>query len=153
MQLLAVTCAEAPNPRDRDAYFALADLATERAGAVGPYWVWRDAECAAWPARAADPYNGPWNRPTANPILLINNTYDPATPYSEAVSMAKELANARLLKIEGYGHADAAVPSTCADGYVSAYFIELTLPPKGTVCQQDTAPFTSPSTDEPVKLP
>jgi pimeloyl-ACP methyl ester carboxylesterase len=154
VQLLAVTCAEAPNPRNRAAYFTLADLATERAGAVGPYWVWRDAECAAWPVTAADQYNGPWNRPTANPILLINNTYDPATPYSEAVSMAKELANARLLKIEGYGHADAAVPSTCADRYVSAYFIDGSLPPEGTVCQQDTAPFTtSTTTDEAVKLP
>lgn len=143
-QLLAVVCAEAPNPRDPNAYFALADRATKRAGSVGPYWVWRDQQCAAWPAAAAHPYNGPWNRPTANPILLINNTHDPATPYSEAVSMAKELANARLLKIEGYGHADAAVPSTCADGYVSSYFLEMTLPPKGTVCQQDTAPFTTP---------
>lgn len=142
VQFLAVLCAEAPNPRDPTAYFALADLATRRSGAVGPYWVWRDAECAAWPATAADQYKGPWNKPTANTILLINNTYDPATLYREAVSMAKELANTLLLKIEGYGHADAAVPSTCADRYVSAYFIDGTLPPKGTVCRQDRAPFS-----------
>jgi pimeloyl-ACP methyl ester carboxylesterase len=140
-QLLAVVCAEAPNPRDPNAYFALADQAAKSAGAVGPYWVWRDEECAQWQAKAAAPYNGPWNKPTASPILVINNTYDPATPYSEAVTMAKTLANARLLTIDGYGHADAAVPSTCADAYVSAYFIDGTLPPKGTVCKQDTAPF------------
>jgi hypothetical protein len=67
--------------------------------------------------------------------------------------MAKQLANARLLKIKGYGHADAAVPSTCADRYVSAYFTDLTLPPKEAVCRQDTAPFSNPPTDEAVKLP
>jgi hypothetical protein len=55
--------------------------------------------------------------------------------------MAKALANARLLKIEGYGHADAATPSSCADRYVGAYFIDRTLPPIDTVCQQDTVPF------------
>ncbi len=56
--------------------------------------------------------------------------------------MTKTLANARLLTIDGYGHADAAVPSTCADAYVSAYFIDGALPPKNTVCKQDAAPFT-----------
>jgi pimeloyl-ACP methyl ester carboxylesterase len=147
VQLLAVKCAESPNPRDPNAYFALADLATRRAGAVGPYWVWLDEECAAWPAIAADQYTGPWNTPAANPILLLNNTYDPATPYSEAAVMAKTLANARLLTIDGYGHADAAVASTCANTYVSSYFIGGTLPPRGTVCRQDTAPFTTPASE------
>jgi pimeloyl-ACP methyl ester carboxylesterase len=145
VQLLAVKCAESPNPRDPNAYFALSDLATERAGAVGPYWVWFDEECAAWQATAADQYTGPWDNPTANPILVLNNTYDPATPYSAAVIMAKALANARLLTIRGYGHADAAVASTCANTYVSSYFIGGTLPSKGTVCRQDTAPFTTDS--------
>jgi pimeloyl-ACP methyl ester carboxylesterase len=151
VQLLAVKCAESPNPRDPDAYFALADLATERAGAVGPYWAWLDEECAAWPAIAADQYTGPWNTPTANPILLLNNTGDPATPYSEAVVMARALANARLLTIDGYGHADSAVASTCANTYVSSYFIDGTLPPEGTVCQQDTAPFTTPASEDAIK--
>ncbi len=153
VQALAVGCGEAPNPRDSDAYFALADLATIKAGAVGPYWVWRDSECAAWPARAADPYNGPWNRRTANPILLINNTYDPAVPLSEAVALQKALADARLLEIEGYGHADAAVPSTCADRFVSAYFIDGSLPPKGAMCQQDWAPFTRHTRNAAANLP
>jgi pimeloyl-ACP methyl ester carboxylesterase len=142
-QLLAVKCAESPNPRDPNAYFALADLASNRSGAVGPYWVWLDEECAAWPATAADRYTGPWNTPTANPILLLNNTHDPATPYSEAITMAGLLADARVLTIDGYGHADAAVASTCADAFMSSYFIDKTAPPNGTVCRQDTAPFAA----------
>jgi pimeloyl-ACP methyl ester carboxylesterase len=141
-QSSAVTCGETPNPRNPAAYFGLAALATVQAGAVGPYWVWSDEKCAAWPATAADQYTGPWNNPT-NPILLVNITHDPATPHSEAVTMANTLANARLLTIDGYGHADGGIPSTCAANYVASYFVDGTLPPKGTVCQQDQAPFTT----------
>ncbi len=86
VQVLAVKCAESPNPRNPDLYAGFADIATQRAGAVGPYWVWLDAECAAWPATATDQYTGPWNTPTANPILVVNNTTDPATPYFAAVA-------------------------------------------------------------------
>ncbi len=57
--------------------------------------------------------------------------------------MSQTLANARLLTIHGYGHADGGDPSTCANTYVSDYFINLGLPPKGTVCQQDNAPFVT----------
>src|SRR5215470_5364084 len=37
-------------------------------------------------------YTGPWNRTTAHPILVINTTYDPATPYQAAEAMVRELA-------------------------------------------------------------
>jgi pimeloyl-ACP methyl ester carboxylesterase len=142
VQLLAVKCGESPNPRNPGRYFGLAALATLRAGAVGPYWAWLDEQCAAWPATAADQYTGPWNHPT-NPILVVNNTYDPATAYSAAISLVNTLANAHLLTVDGYGHADGGVASTCANNYYSSYFIDGTLPPTGTVCQQDEKPFTT----------
>lgn len=41
-----------------------------------------------WLAHPAGLYHGPWNRPTAAPILLIGNTTDPATPYASSVLMA-----------------------------------------------------------------
>lgn len=68
-----------------------------------------------------------------------------ATPYSEAAIMVNTLANARFLTIDGYGHADGGVPSTCAANHVGRYFVDGTLPPQGTVCQQDQAPFTTSS--------
>jgi pimeloyl-ACP methyl ester carboxylesterase len=140
---LAVLCAESPNPRHPGVYPALAALAYARAGDVGPAWIWRvDEPCARWPATAAERYAGPWDRPTANPVLVINTTYDPQTPYEGAVAMAQELASARLLTVEGYGHTVFLNPSTCANDYVSRYFVDGTLPPPGTVCHQDQAPFT-----------
>jgi pimeloyl-ACP methyl ester carboxylesterase len=140
----AVLCAETSNPRHPDVYPALAALAYARAGDVGPAWVWRiDEPCASWPATAAHRYAGPWNRPTANPVLVIGNTFDPYTPYEGAVAMAHELARARLLTVDGYGHTALLNPSTCAYDHVTRYVIDGTLPPPGTVCQQDQQPFTT----------
>ena len=47
------------------------------------------------------------------------------------------------MTIHGYGHADGGVSSTCADTYISNYFINLTLPPKGASCRQDVVPLIS----------
>ena len=139
-QQLAIYCAESPNPRAA-AVPALSALAYHRSGAVGLYWSWLSERCASWPATAADRYTGPWNHRTANPVLVINTTHDPATPYRSAVAMADQLARARLLTVDGYGHGVVGT-STCADAAESRYFIDLALPPKGTKCPQDHQPFT-----------
>jgi pimeloyl-ACP methyl ester carboxylesterase len=142
-QALAVQCSDSPNPHHPGVFWALDALSFARAGVIGPYWSWGDEPCASWPARAAARYVGPWNRPTANPVLVIGNTFDPATPYQGAVAMADELARARLLTVDGYGHTVLLNPSACASTYESNYFVDGTLPPPGTVCQQDQQPFTT----------
>ena len=157
-QLIAVLCGESPNPREPQAYPRLAALARARSGNVGPAWIWEsDEPCATWPATAVNRYVGPWNRPTANPVLVIGQIFDPETPYEGAVAMAHELARARLLTVAGYGHTTFLQnPSTCAYDYVSSYFIDGTLPPERTICRPDTVPFTtssSPASDEAMNMP
>jgi pimeloyl-ACP methyl ester carboxylesterase len=143
-QGFAVACAESPNPRHPAAFLVLDPLTYARAGDLGPWWIWiYDEPCASWPAVAADRYAGPWDRPTANPILVIGNTFDPETPYEGAVAMADKLASARLLTVDGYGHSALLNPSTCASQHVSDYLIDGTLPPEGTVCPQTHQPFTT----------
>ena len=45
---------------------------------AGPFVGWSNwAPCASWPARSAERYTGPWNRPTKIPLLLIGTTADP----------------------------------------------------------------------------
>jgi pimeloyl-ACP methyl ester carboxylesterase len=141
-QILAVGCADSPNPRDPRAYEAAAKLAYARSGAFGPSFTWMHEPCAMWPQTAAqDRYTGPWNRPTANPILLLGNTVDPSTPYSNSIALSGDLARARLLTIDGYGHTEFDNPSTCAENYEVGYLTTGALPPSGTVCQQDGTPF------------
>ena len=76
-------------------------------------------------------------------MLVIGNLFDPETPYEGAVAMARELADARLLTVDGYGHTAFHNPSTCANDYMSRYVVDGTLPPPGTVCSQDQQPFTA----------
>jgi pimeloyl-ACP methyl ester carboxylesterase len=142
-QQYAVQCAESPNPRRPTVFRALAAFSFGRAGDVGPNWSWGDEPCASWSAAAAVRYTGPWNRRTVKPLLVIGNTFDPQTPYEGSVAMSNELADARLLTVDGYGHTVLLNPSTCANQHVSNYFVDGTLPPEGTVCQQDREPFTT----------
>jgi pimeloyl-ACP methyl ester carboxylesterase len=146
-QYYGVLCSDSPNPQSPAAYPGLARLAAARSGALGVYWTWDSEPCAGWPA-AVSPgrYAGPWNRPTAGPILVIGNTGDPITPYQDAVAMSRELADARLLTVDGYGHTEILNPSSCAARYETQYLLDGALPPPGTVCQQNAAPFPQATT-------
>ena len=138
---LGVICSDSPNPRDPAGYAAQAALASARSRVVGPDWTWPNEACAQWPVLAKDRYTGPFNRPTAAPILVVGNTVDPATPNQGSVAMSRDLADARLLTVDGDGHTEYANPSTCAATAEDSYFLSATLPPPGTVCHQDTPPF------------
>jgi pimeloyl-ACP methyl ester carboxylesterase len=137
---LAIECSESPNPRNPLIFKALDAFSRARSGDVGPWWTWGEEGCATWP-HAAERYNGPWNRYTANPILVIGNTLDPDTPYNGATAMANDLARGQLLTVEGYGHTTLLNPSTCANEYEAQYLMHGTLPLPGTVCHQDHRPF------------
>lgn len=139
-QELAISCAESPSPPP-NAFAAINAFAENQSGVVGPYWAWDYEPCATWPVKSTDRYSGPWNRYTANPVLVIGNTFDPATPYASAVAMASQLGRARLLTLDGYGHTALLNPSACIQRYEVRYFIGGTLPPTGTNCSQDQQPF------------
>ncbi|HVT67474.1 MAG TPA: alpha/beta hydrolase [Trebonia sp.] len=136
-QQLAIVCADSPNPRDLAAYTAAAAVDT-----FAPTAAWNSFGCANWPAAAAqDRYTGPWNRPTASTILVVGNTGDPWTAYHDSVAMSRELARARLLTVDGYGHTSGENPSACAINDIVSYTITGTLPAPGAVCQQNATPF------------
>jgi pimeloyl-ACP methyl ester carboxylesterase len=139
-QTFAIRCSESPNPGPAG-FVSLDAFAYGRSGPLGPWWSWQSLACASWRATAADRYAGPWDRPTANPVLVLNSTHDPATPYRAAVAMARQLARGRLLTVDGYGHTVLTNPSACANRYVARYLIDKKLPPKGTRCVQDGYPF------------
>ena len=141
-QTLAVLCSDSPNPRDPAAYLAAGRSAYARSGAFGLEQPWKTEACADWPAAAAqDRYSGPWNRPTASTILILGNTGDPFTPYQNSVAMSRDLARARLLTVDGYGHTEAGNQSACATNYEVRYLLTGALPPPGTVCKENATPF------------
>jgi pimeloyl-ACP methyl ester carboxylesterase len=146
----AVECTDSDNLRNPFVWPFWARLADREAPYFGSLWVYFALPCATWPARDRDRYIGPWDRRTANPVLLIGNSLgDPATPYEDAVSTAREMANARLLTLNSFGHA-AFGQSQCVVTAVERYLIDRRLPPAGAVCQPDRGPFDPPPEQEPL---
>ena len=97
----------------------------------GPWQEWEGLYCEFWPElpRAYRPLTVSG----APPILLVGATNDPATPYQEAQGVSQEIPNSVLLTRTGNGHTSYGF-SACIDVAENAYLIDLTLPPKGTVC-------------------
>jgi pimeloyl-ACP methyl ester carboxylesterase len=134
----SVVCGESPNPETKAAYAKQALISYQRAGlTVWPF----TAMCLQWSIKASSPYLGPWDRPTPA-VLVIGNTFDPATPYSSSQRMADELWDGHLLTVDGFGHTVLLNPSRCAQDYVASYLIDGKLPPTGARCAQDSPPFS-----------
>ena len=141
-QAYAVICDDSPSPRT-GAYSDLQKIVTAGGSVIGLPYLWeQDEPCATWPVHRVNTYNGPWNAHTS-PILVINNTNDPATSLANARAMTHELGDARLLVVSGYGHTSFLNPSTCAENYMTAYFFTGALPTKGTECNQNLQPFAA----------
>ena len=98
----------------------------------------------AWGAdtvQARGVFRGPFRAaPSAPPALVVGTTYDPATPYEDAVSLTRQLGTARLLTMDGDGHGAYGGESACIDDTVNAYLEHGRLPAPGTRCEQQT-PF------------
>ncbi|EOD65828.1 alpha/beta hydrolase [Amycolatopsis vancoresmycina] len=138
---LAVQCLDSDNPQSPGDYAALAARESARQPYFGLGAVYSMAQCAGWPARDEDRYTGPWNRPRRNPVLVLNNRFDPATPLHNAEATAAELGDGRVLVVDGYGHTSLDVPSACASAAVVRYLADLATPAAGTTCAPDTVPF------------
>ena len=102
-----------------------------RIGGTALGWV-IGAPCASWPARSAARYDGPFDRHTGTPILLVNMRYEPNTPLVSARIAERRLGNAVLLVQDGYGHLTANNPSACVDAALSAYLVRLRTPARGS---------------------
>jgi pimeloyl-ACP methyl ester carboxylesterase len=139
---VAIGCADSPArqaPRAWPQVIARLTHISRLRGPVLGWWQW--APCAAWPARSADRYTGPWSAHTKNPILVIGTTYDPNTSYANAQITARRLGNAVLLTHQGYGHVSSSDPSNCVMRAITNYLVRLIAPRRGTVCQSNHQPF------------
>ena len=135
-----VACSDSVNPTSREAWWDAGIARDALAPYFGRAWTWASAGCATWPGRADDRYTGPWTARTSAPVLVVGNTYDPATPYAGAQTVTRLLAGARLLTVAGWGHTSLGY-STCATTVVGRYLVSRVLPVQGTRCSFDDVPF------------
>ncbi|OTB04794.1 hypothetical protein M426DRAFT_73173 [Hypoxylon sp. CI-4A] len=94
-----------------------------------------------WP-RPAEVYRGDLNHTLKNPILLIAETYDPATPLRNGRRLLDEMGkNARLIVHHGYGHSSRD-KSSCTDSIAQAFILNGTLPEdQETPCYANEKPY------------
>jgi pimeloyl-ACP methyl ester carboxylesterase len=136
----AITCGDTSNPRDPRRYRKVAHHADATTPYVGSLWAYGALPCASWHGHAADRYTGPWTARTRTPVLIIANTYDPATPYRNAITVHRLLPHSALLTVDGVGHT-SLFASTCATALTAQYLLTRATPSPSTVCRQDTGPF------------
>ena len=126
---LATSCTDAPWPKDWNVWAAdnsAADLDS-------PYLAWANAwfnaPCRTWPVTGnATPFavNGAG---FTGPVLLTNETYDAATPFSGAVAVRALFPTASLIEGKrGTTHAASLSGVSCVDNAVAALLKKGKLP-------------------------
>jgi pimeloyl-ACP methyl ester carboxylesterase len=94
-----------------------------------------------WPA-PAEVYRGNLNNTLRNPVLLIAETYDPATPLRNGRRLLTEMGrNARLIVHHGYGHSSRDT-SNCTDSIAKNFILHGTIPmEQETACYANEKPY------------
>jgi hypothetical protein len=136
----AVACSDSDNPDDYGAWSTAGAAADAAHGYFGRIWTWASSICAEWTGADEDRFTGPWTSRTANPVLVVGNLSDPATPYQGAVKVHGLLPNSALLTVHAWGHTSFGF-SSCAEETVTRYLVDLATPAAGTVCEADVVPF------------
>jgi pimeloyl-ACP methyl ester carboxylesterase len=65
---------------------------------------------------------------TANPIVVIGTTGDPATPYEWAQGLHKLLTNSVLISLTGEGHTGQGQGNACVDNQIDAFYLRGEVP-------------------------
>jgi len=102
-----------------------------------------------WNMSLADVYRGDLNITLNNPVLLVGEVYDPATPLRNARRLAEEMGttNARLVVHHGYGHSSQFDMSSCTEAIGRAYILNGKIPEKPeTDCYPDGKPYLGQTT-------
>ncbi|KAJ6455028.1 TAP-like protein-domain-containing protein [Mycena sanguinolenta] len=97
--------------------------------------------CLGWPEYLKNNFTVSFKTNTSFPILLSSNTADPVTPLVDAEKMSAGFDGSVLLLQDGPGHTSLAAPSLCTYSHIAAYFVNGTLPARGTICPVDAELF------------
>jgi pimeloyl-ACP methyl ester carboxylesterase len=126
----AVECADVNWPRNWSKWQA----DTERVYQTAPFeaWdnAWFNAACAFWPVTGpAEPFKVDGSG--LPPVLMLQGTLDPATPYAGAQDAHRLLPSARMVVVEGggnHGQSMETPPNPCVQNYLNAYLASGTVP-------------------------
>lgn len=136
-----VVCTETKNPQNPRAWIAAGKAADRRAPGFGPLWTWSSSVCAGVPLSAGR-YMGPFTKKPAGGMMVMTTKHDPATPYSGARVMKSLSPGARMVTVDGWGHATLDM-SGCATKVRTSYIVSGRLPASDQLCKPDHDLFTA----------
>jgi pimeloyl-ACP methyl ester carboxylesterase len=143
----AVECADVNWPRNWSKWQA----DTERVYKTAPFqaWdnAWFNAACAFWPVKGpSTPFKV--NGAGLPPVLMLQGTLDPATPYAGAQDAHKLLPSARMVVVEGGGNHGQSLeypPDTCVQNYLNSYLATGAVPEHPGLVNATCAPTADPT--------
>lgn len=96
---------------------------------------WQMIQCGNWPV-AGKQKTPDVSAEGADPMLLVGNTGDPATPYSGTRNMKEELGEGAAVELtyKGEGHGAYDSKDRCVRKNVDDYLLDGDVPPDGTTC-------------------
>ena len=131
---LAINCVDRPYPRGKAAGDEEAVRLARVAPHFGPEIAFGSRACGYWPIAPTDRPH-PVTAAGTPTMLLVGNTYDPATPLVWAQGLSRELAHDVLLTVVRDGHtAYGGGRSQCVDQAVNSYLLTLRAPAPRTSC-------------------
>ncbi|MBK5289034.1 MAG: alpha/beta hydrolase [Acidimicrobiia bacterium] len=130
---IAISCADGPNLNVAETE-ALQRRAATEAPDFGAASVGLGYGCAYWPFAPKRSTPAEVHAPTAEPILVVGTTGDPATPLPWAERLAAQLGNARLVVVEGTTHTASLEGNRCLERTEVAYLVRQQAPNGTTRC-------------------
>jgi len=131
---IAISCLDSRQPDDMASMRAENERLLKAGRVFGRYWQYGALTCAGWPYSVVAPpvdYKASGS-PT---IVVVGTTGDPATPFGQAVSLARDvLENGFLITYKGEGHTAYGRSNSCVNDAVDEFFLNGKLPSSEPVC-------------------
>jgi pimeloyl-ACP methyl ester carboxylesterase len=115
-----IDCLDFADNRSVEEMKADAQVFAKQAPLFGPYLAYGGLICQYFETPKASEV---LPTDTANPIVIIGTTGDPATPYEWAQGLHKILTNSVLISLTGDGHTGQGQGNKCVDGQVDDFYL------------------------------
>ena len=131
---IAISCLDSRQPADDSSMAKQNSRMLAASPTLGRYWQFGALTCSHWPYPVVS-HPKDYSAKGSVPILVVGTTGDPATPYSQAVSVANRvLANGHLVTYHGEGHTAYGRSNECVANAVDNYFIKGSIPDQDPDC-------------------
>ncbi len=105
----------------------------EASPTFGRIFAYGATTCGSWPVKSGI-VPRLLDAEGAAPIVVVGTTRDPATPYEQAVTLAKQLQSGVFISRDGDGHTGFQQGNDCVDRAIEGYLVGGTVPKDGLSC-------------------